>query len=164
MLLLLLLSRFSRLPPCHPPPASPQRMWEMPAEPEYPPETHLGFEKKKNSIWKAGLSDPITKPRFPLLDMKDLHSFRADRLCICDAREKEKATLSLTPAAKAPTVAAAVLLPVPRPPPQFGPSISVCLSTISVSLSGFHSLSLHLSSCFTPSFSPPHPRAAGGRT
>jgi len=25
-------------------------MWEMPAEPEYPPETHLGFEKKKKEL------------------------------------------------------------------------------------------------------------------
>lgn len=33
----------SLLPPCHPPQAPPQRMWEVRAEPEYPPETHLGL-------------------------------------------------------------------------------------------------------------------------
>lgn len=121
----------SLLPPCHP---SPLATHPQPHHKEcgkcrlslsiLQKPIWASKKKKKNSIWKAGLSDSITKPRFPLLDMKDLHSFRADRLCICDAREKEKATLFLTPAAEAPTVPAAVLLPVPRPPPQFGPSIS----------------------------------------
>ena len=89
---------------------------------------------------------------------KDLHSFRADRLCIYDAydaydarEKKEKATLPLTPAASVPAVAAALLLPVPRPPAPVRPldlfptvpclSFSLRLSfSVSPSLFLFHSL------------------------